>query len=187
MVLTILASGCREKLVADTPDFTEYGWELWMELDYTGAIVQFEEALALDETYADTWNGLGWSYIELGEADTSDPKFDRGILLEDTTEVIVELLAGRAFSSLATGDFTAAITDAKAALTASPVWIFKRDITITYEDLMITVATGFYGSASFDSSLVWVKKLDTNFDADVSTPVGRSALAAQIELLASGS
>ena len=187
MALALLAGGCREKLVADTPDFTEYGWELWTELEYRAAIIQFEEGLALDESYADTWNGLGWAYIELGAADTSDTKFDRGILLEDTTEVMVELLAGRAFSSLATGDFTAAVTDAKNALAASPVWIFKRNTAITYEDLMITVATGFYGAAEFDSSLVWVIKLDSNFDADVTTPAGRSALAAQIELLASGS
>lgn len=185
--LLLLASGCRDKLVADTLDFTEYGWELWAELDYEGALVQFRDALDIAEDYPDTWNGLGWTFIELGNADSSVRKFDRGIILEDTTEVAVELLAGRAFSNLALGDFTAAVADAKNALTAEATWIFSRNTAITYEDLMITVATGFYGAADFDSSLVWVKLLDSNFDADVTTPAGRSELAAHINLLASGS
>ena len=186
LTLLLLASGCRDKLVAETPDYTEYGWELWAELDYEGALDQFREALVLAEDYADTWNGLGWTFVELGAADSSVRKFDRGIIL-DTTEVAVELLAGRAFSNLALGDFTAAVTDAKNALTEEATWIFLRNTAITYEDLMITVATGFYGAAEFDSSLVWVQMLDSNFNADVTTPAGRSELAAHIDLLASGS
>ena len=56
--LLAMLLGCREKLVADTPDYTEYGWELWAEADYRGAIAQVDQGITLDEGYADTWNGL---------------------------------------------------------------------------------------------------------------------------------
>ena len=186
-VILIGGSACRDKLVPDTPDFTEYGWELWIQGEYAEALEQFREGLAIDPTYADTWNGLGWTYIELSIPDTSEINFTQATILGDTTEVGTEVLAGRAFARLALGEFTTAVTDAKDALGLTPLWIFQRDISLTYEDLMLTVATGFYGLAEFDSSLVWVKKLDPTFNANVSTLVGRSALAAQLQDLAAGS
>lgn len=190
-VILLAGSACREKLVPETPDFTEYGWELWIQMDYAGALQQFNDGVLLDETYADTWNGLGWTYIELGIPDTSEINFIQAIIFGDTTEAGIEVgteaLAGRAFARLAQGAFTTAVTDAKNALIQTPLWIFRRDISLTYEDLMLTVATGFYGQAEFDSSLVWVKKLDATFSANVSTPAGRSALAAKLQDLAAGS
>ena len=190
-VILLAGSACREKLVPETPDYTEYGWELWIQGDYAGALQQFDDGLALDKTYADTWNGLGWTYIQLGIPDKSESNFIQAIIFGDTTEagseVGTEALAGRAFARLALGEFTTAVSDAKEALIQTPLWIFKRDISLTYEDLMLTVATGFYGQAEFDSSLVWVKKLDATFNANVSTLAGRSALAAKLQDLASGS
>lgn len=178
---TLMAfAGCRERLVAESPDFVEYGWERMAVLDYRGAIPHFEDG-ALDPTYTDAWNGLGWAYAKLNSADTSANNFITAAALTDTTIVRTEVLAGLAFSKLALGEFADAVTNGQAALTRTPNWIFEHDSNIFFDNLTLTVATAFFGLAEFDSSLVWVQKLDFTYTTDVATLPGRFDLAAKLE------
>ena len=103
--------------------------------------------------------------------------------MADTTIVGTEVLAGRSFARLALRQFSGAVSDARAALLLTPDWEFRRDATITYEDLILTAAAGFYSLAQFDSSLVWVRKLDNTFATDVTTLAGKYRLAAKLEAL----
>ncbi|UCD37508.1 MAG: hypothetical protein JSW54_11855 [Fidelibacterota bacterium] len=194
MLLVIIMSGCRDRLEPDIPDYVEYGWELFAEENYREAIDQFEAAIVMDAAYADSWNGLGWTYAKLGIPDTSVLRFSDGVDLSDTSEVGTEILAGRSFAWLALGlepfsgvvPLAGAVADAKAALILSPAWEFEHDATITHEHLTFTVATGYYGLAEFDSCLAWVRKLDGTFSADVATRSGRARLAAKLEALEAG-
>lgn len=179
----LIVVGCREKIIPETPDYVEYGWELMAEGSYRAAIEQFLVGTDLDDSYTDGWNGLGWAYTKLGVPDTSEDYFTDGVALGDTTIVGTEVLAGRAFARLALGRFTGSVSDGKAALLLTPTWIFQRDVTITHEHLTLTVATGFYGLGEFDSCLVWIRKLDDTFTANAATLAGRSRLAAQLEEL----
>ena len=179
-LLWAVTFGCRERIVPESPDFVEYGWELMAELDYRGAIPHFEGG-ALDLTYADAWNGLGWAYAKLGSADTSAGNFIIGARLGDTTVVGTEILAGLAFSKLALGDFLVAVDNGKAALSRETFWEFEHDATLNYLHLILTIATGFYGMGEFDSSLVWVKQFDPTYDTNVTTLQGRYDLAAMLE------
>jgi len=177
--------GCREKLTPETPDYVEYGWDLMLEENYREAIVQFEVAVSLDEGptfYADSWNGLGWAYARLGSADTSKTNFTRGIALDDTTDTGTEVLAGRAFVNLALAEHAEAVSDAKAALVLDAAWTFSRDQALTYEHLILTAATAFYGLAEFDSCYAWIRKLEPEFalSSPGSLP-GRAALADKLE------
>ncbi len=180
-------AGCREKLVPESPDYVAYGWERMALLDYRGAIPHFEDGAELDGFYTDAWNGLGWAYSKLGVADTSADNFIQGVAADaaatedDTSMVPTEVFAGLAFSKLALGEFFDAVTNGKAALTRTPNWVFEHDVAIFYDNLTLTVATGFYGLAEFDSSLVWVQKLDPTYTAVVSTLPGRFDLAAKLE------
>lgn len=176
--------GCREKLTPETPDYVEYGWELLLEEEYREAIEQFDVGISGDEgaRYADGWNGLGWAYARLGSADTSKTNFTRGIALDDTTDTGTEVLAGRAFVNLALAEHAGAVSDAKAALALNAAWTFSRDPTLTYEHLILTTATAFYGLTEFDSCYVWIRKLEPEFA--LSSPgslAGRAALAAKLE------
>jgi tetratricopeptide (TPR) repeat protein len=182
----MIMAGCRERIEPETPDYVEYGWELMAEADYRGAITQFEEGTDIDDAYADGWNGLGWAYAELGVADTSVTNFSEGISQlgqSDTSIVVTELYAGRSFARLALGTFPGAVSDGKKALSESPSWIFRRDPLIDYEHVELTVAMGFYGLGAFDSSLVWVRKMDSEFTANVATITGVSSLAAKLAAL----
>jgi len=150
----LVFAGCREQLEAESPDYVEYGWELMALQDYRGAIPHFEDGAELDPTYTDAWNGLGWAYAKLSSADTSATNFITAAALTDTTIVRTEVLAGLAFSKLALGEFSSAVTNGKSALTRTPNWVFEHDVNIFYDNLTLTVATSFYGLAEFDSSLV---------------------------------
>ncbi len=192
-LLALIMSGCRTPVEPVTPDYVEYGWELMADTSYRAAIVQFESGVSteMDPSYADGWNGLGWAYARLGAADTSDSTFATAEDNSDTSDssaviVATEILAGHSFAYLALGQFENAVDDAKGALALTSDWVFRRDITVTYRHLYLTAATGFYGWGEFDSCLVWVKRLDSRFDADVATLSGRSQLAAQLEALKSG-
>ncbi|MEE9466163.1 MAG: hypothetical protein V3W14_11400 [Candidatus Neomarinimicrobiota bacterium] len=186
LTLAVFA-GCRERLEAETPDYVGYGWELMALLDYRGAIPHFEDGAELDPTYTDAWNGLGWAYAKLGSADTSAINFVKAASANaakspaDSSIVPTEVFAGLAFSKLALGEFDDAITNGKAALTRTPNWVFEHDVNIFYDNLTLTVAIAFYGLAEFDSSLVWVKKLDLTYTTDVNTLPGRFDLAAKLE------
>jgi len=185
-LLALIVGGCRTLVEPETPDYVLYGWELMADTSYRAAIDQFETGTELDPSYADGWNGLGWAYARLGAADTSELRFTTAATKSDTTIVGTEILAGRSFARLALGQFSLAVGDAKGALALTPDWIFRRDITVTYQHLYLTAATGFYGQGKFDSCLVWVKRLDSSFGADVATLSGRSRLAAKLEALKSG-
>lgn len=181
LLLAMLMVGCRERIEPETPDYVEYGWELMAEGEYRGAIAQFEVGVDIDDDYADGWNGLGWAFARLGVADTSVTNFTEGVSLSDTSIVGTEVLAGRSFARLALGQFSGAVSDGKNALGETPAWEFRRDPLIDYEHVQLTVATGFYGLGEFDSSLVWVRKLDSEFTANVSTIKGVATLAAKLE------
>ena len=180
-LLWAVTFGCRERIEPESPDFTEYGWELMAEQDYRGAIPHFEEGTVLDPTYADSWNGLGWAYAKLGGADSSADNFIIAAAKDDTTVVGTEILAGLAFSKLALGEFEDAVTNGKVALDRTPDWIFRHDSNIYFDHLTLLIATGYYGWGKFDSSLVWVQQLDPTYDADLTTLQGRYDLAAKLE------
>ena len=181
-LMLLAIGGCRDRLTPETPDYVEYGWELMAEQSYREAIVQFEAGKSEDNTYADSWNGLGWAYARLGSADSSVTRFTSGANLDDSTMVGTEILAGRSFARLALGD-TNAVADAKTALLRAPNWEFTRDPALIYLHLNLTVASGFYSWGKFDSCLVWVRKFDDTFSVDVTTLPGRSELAAKLQTL----
>lgn len=181
--VALIFTGCRKPLEPVTVDFVEYGWELYGAGDYNGAIEQFEDGVELSVNYTDGHNGIGWAYIMLNYADTSETYFSTGAAVGDTSIVGTEILAGRAFARLAQSEYVDAIIDAKAALNRTPTWIFRHDSSMTHHDLTHSVATAFYAQGLFDSSYVWVRKLDATFTTDVTTLGGRSKLAAKLEEL----
>ena len=185
-LIALVAGGCRNRIIPETPDYVEYGWELLAEESYRASIEQFQAGTERNAAYADGWNGLGWAYARLGSADTSAQRFTTAVTKSDTSIVGTEVLAGRSFARLALGQFSGAVSDARGALFLTPDWVFQRDVTVTYQHLYLTAATGFYGLGEFDSSLVWVRKLDDTFSADVATGSGRSQLAAKLEALEAG-
>ncbi|UCH11528.1 MAG: hypothetical protein JSU61_06465 [Fidelibacterota bacterium] len=183
VALMFVISGCRVRSEMEAADFVFDGWKMMDEQNYRAAIENFAEGALLDPEFTDAWNGLGWAYGRLGIADSSILNFTEGVNLEDPTYQGTEVLAGRSFPYLALGEYNNCITDAKRALVRSPGWVFSRDPSFTYEHLTLNIATAFFGLGHFDSSLVWVQRLDHAFHVDVATLPGRSQLAIKLEAL----
>jgi tetratricopeptide (TPR) repeat protein len=181
--LMFIIAGCTIRSELGPEDYATDGWQMVAEQDYRAAIEEFLTAADMDPEYTDAWNGLGWAFGKLGQPDTSIVNFTIGAELNDPTVIGVEILAGRSFSSLALGEFSDVISDAKQALTRSPIWVFRRDPSFTYQHLTLNVATAFFGLGHFDSSLVWVQRVAPAFHVDVSTLPGRSQLAIKLEAL----
>ncbi len=185
LLLGLSLLSCRKRLVPASDDYVEYGWVLYTDRDFTGAFDEFQTGLDLDSMYIDGYNGLGWIYVEWELPDSAIYFFDRGISLvqDDSSQVLDEMLAGMAYSYHRQGDYVRAISRGSELYTLNPVFEFSHDWRINFEDIIILVAASHFAAGQFSQSLVWVRRLDPEFNVDVTTNIGRAELAHKIELL----
>ncbi|MFC1546915.1 tetratricopeptide repeat protein [Candidatus Neomarinimicrobiota bacterium] len=183
IILLLTMPGCRVVTEKEAMDFIQDGWESMDEGRYSDAVVDFGKSTDLEPMLADAWNGLGWAYARLNRPDTSVSFFNTGENLNDQTQVGTEILAGRAFSNLALGEYLLAINDANGALDRAPTWVFRRDPSLTFKQLTLTVATAHFSLGDYASSLTWVQRLDAGFLVDVETLSGLARLSEKLEAL----
>lgn len=183
IILLLIMPGCRVVTEKEALDFVHDGWETMDEGNYSDAVVDFRKATELGPELADAWNGLGWAYAHLDSPDISIGYFNTGESLNDQSVVGTEILAGRSFSNLALGEYLLAINDANGALERAPTWVFRRDPSITFKQLILTVATAHFAVGDYASSLTWVQRLDAGFMVDITTLPGLARLAEKLEAL----
>ena len=75
LFLIFLIGGCRQQYEPIDSDFSQFGWKYYENGDYLGARDWFKEALKDDSTFADAYNGIGWSLGHLGQADSAEKYF----------------------------------------------------------------------------------------------------------------
>lgn len=72
--------------VAPNPDraaqLAQEGWSLWQQRQLTDAEAKFEEAVKLDPTLVNAWNGLGWARFNQGKGDAAEKAFEKTVELE---------------------------------------------------------------------------------------------------------
>jgi tetratricopeptide (TPR) repeat protein len=73
-----VASVDREKAA----EIAASAWALWNERKLSEALPKFKQAVQLDPTNANHWNGLGWSYINTGSAELALPAFKKAVEIE---------------------------------------------------------------------------------------------------------
>jgi superkiller protein 3 len=57
-------------------------WQLWQRRDFASAADKFDQALKLDPTNANAWNGLGWARLNGGEQAEAEKAFAKCVELE---------------------------------------------------------------------------------------------------------
>ena len=184
LVLAMIALfGCRERIEPEADDYVEYGWTLYAERDYRGALAVFKEGLALDSLYIDGYSGSGWCYIKFNMPDSAIYFFNKGLdyITVDSSQVRFDMLAGISLSFHAVGNYEEAAEKGTELHTVRPLFRFPHDWRIDYVDIVLLVAQSFYAQGDYSQSLVWVQKLDDEFITDVSTNVGRAELIDKIE------
>lgn len=183
LILLLSMPGCRVVTEKEALDFIQDGWESMDEGRYSDAVIDFRKATDLGPTMADAWNGLGWAYARLDSPGISVEYFNTGEGFSDQSVIGTEILAGRSFSNLALGEYLLAINDANGALDRASNWVFRRDPSITFKQLILTVATAHFALGDYTSSLTWVQMLDAGFSVDVDSLPGLAKLAEKLEAL----
>ncbi|NQV13901.1 hypothetical protein HQ531_00480 [bacterium] len=188
LFLLITLTACREKIEPETDDFVEYGWTLYADRDFRGALDQFDTGMAMDSLYIDGYNGSGWCYVELNAPDSAFGYFHSGLefITDDSSRVYFELLAGRALTYHVLEQYQLAIDDGERLYENNPVFEFRHNWRINYVDIIVMVAASYYAEGDFLSALTWVQYYDEDFSVDVSTNKGRSDLIEKIELIQNG-
>ena len=159
---------------------TNEGWALFEDGDYTGAIGKFNEAVSLDDTYADAYNGLGWSFANLDSLARSLTQF--GLCI--TNGMSGDPHAGRApvYRDLDPPQFENAVSTATTALSLDSDYEFEHDDNFNWRDLRIIMAQSHFGLGRYDLANAEVGLLGGHVQ-DVESPTFVEDLATEIERL----
>lgn len=202
----ITIEGCRKTYYATADHKALYGWDMFKEGKFEDSRVWFQNSVNTDVKWQDGYNGLGWSYAKLMQADSSEFYFNKGLAQTPKTgnldTVKVQMLAGLLFANSAIGSFDKAIINGNQFLHETKLtptlwqnWIFSHDTLLNYLDLRIALAGSYFAQKKFDSTNVQVKYvLDdladkrgatafTEYVLDHTALAGRSQLARQIDSL----
>ena len=184
LILLTLTVGCRKKLFPATDDYSEYGWTVITDGDYTKALSQFQEALTLDPQNVDAYNGLGWIFAKTAEPDSAINYFTLGLgLALPGSQVQLELYTGRAYSYHAKSQYLSSIDDCNEVLATDSSFIFSRDSSVTANTVATLLAASYFGVGDYTNALLAVQVVDASFLVDVNTESGVAQLAAKIEAL----
>ena len=159
---------------------TAEGWALFEAGDYAGAIEKFDAAVSLDDTYADAYNGLGWSFAKLDSLAESIDNFDDCI----ANGMSGDPHAGRApvYRDLAPPRFGDAVSTASTALSLERRYVFEHDTTFDWHDLHLIMAQSRFGMGQYDLANAEVDSLGGNVQ-DPGSPTFVEDLADEIERL----
>lgn len=165
--------------------WTLEGWGAFEGDDYTTAASRFQQAISTDPSYADAYNGLGWSDSKMDRLSDAVAQFNLGLSKPSTTIVHYEILAGKAFTYNAQGglNVTPAISAAESVATYSPSFAFSHDPKVTISDVHLLLAECYASQGDFLSALRHVQAIESTFIADVATASGRALLLDEIEWL----
>jgi tetratricopeptide (TPR) repeat protein len=139
---------------------TSEGWVLFEAGDYTGAIGKFNSAVSIDDTYADAYNGLGWSFAKMDSLARSITSFGDCI----ANGMSGDPHAGRApvYRDLAPPQFSNAVSTASSALALDRRYIFEHDTTFDWRDLHLIMAQSQFGLGQYDLANTEVDSLGGN-------------------------
>ena len=143
--------------VITAPELVAEGWDLFQAVSIVEAQAKFEEAIALDTSSADAYNGKGWCLLRQNALVEAKQSFDLAISNGLPT---ADALVGRAAANRDLPDFPSAIQDALAALSQDPNYRFAYDSAIDYHDVRIILAQSYFGMADYPSAQQQVDILD---------------------------
>lgn len=152
--------------VITAPELVAEGWNLFQAANIADARAKFEEAIALDASSADAYNGKGWCLLRENALAEAKQSFDLAISNGLPT---ADALVGRAAVHRDLPDFPSAIQDALAALSLDPNYRFAYDSAIDYRDVRIILAQSYFGISDYPSAQQQVGILDPANGLDPAT------------------
>jgi tetratricopeptide (TPR) repeat protein len=159
---------------------TDEGWALFEAGDYTGAIGKFNEAISIDDEYADAYNGLGWSFANLDSLARALTNFGTSI----AKGMEGDAHAGRApvYRDLDPPQFANAVSTSETALSHDRRYEFEHDTDFNWQDLNLIMAQSHFGLGQYDLANARVDSLGGDVQNPAS-PTFVEDLADEIERL----
>ncbi len=184
MTLSCITFSCKEKVnELAPPDANQYinqGWEAFKNHEYQTALDKFTEALRMDSSIVDAYNGAGWSSGKLNLLDEAVKYF---LICKSKPNSSLDINAGLSIVYNAQKKYNSSITEAGIVFRGNLDWVFSRDTSINKYDLRIVLAENYYALGSFEICLEQVKMLNLTFSVNYQTMEGQTILAHEIERL----
>ena len=174
-LLTFIAVGCRQQYEPVDSDYSQFGWKYYENGDYVEAREWFQEALREDSTFADAYNGAGWSLGHLGQADSARYYFSSWISQADeTSDYLLDYYAGLAFSYNALGNDQQALFNAqsnffgKQDVVSGEIWCFCHRKDINQIDVRLIQAVSEFRLGKFSDCLETINATYTDLTKQLS-------------------
>ena len=171
-----LIGGCRQQYEPIDSDFSQFGWKYYENGDYVGARNWFKEALKEDSTFADAYNGIGWSLGHLGQADSARKYFELWIgQADEESDYLFDYYAGLAFAYNALGNDQQALINAqsnffgKQDVVSGDIWCFCHRKDINQIDVRLIQAISQFRLGLFSDCLVTINDTYTDLTRQLSS------------------
>ena len=195
--ILILSNGCRQPVIPTEEDLAGYGWPLYEQGEYQEAREWFYDAVDKDSSYADGFNGIGWCFGKLRQADSAAAYFHisqtKPFDPYDTPDLDLDLYAGLTFAYSGMHVDSLVRTYAAYVLVERPElgpWYFSHDNKINHLDIRLELALADFNMGYFLSCRDNLQSIynDTYFQSfpsnnpkaltmNVETVLGRAELA----------
>ena len=193
----IFSNGCRQPVIPTEEDLAGYGWTLYEQGEYQEAREWFYDAVDKDSSYADGFNGIGWCFGKLRQADSAAAYFHisqtKPFDPYDTPDLDLDLYAGLTFAYSGMHVDSLVRTYAAYVLVERPElgpWYFSHDNKINHLDIRLELALADFNMGYFVSCRDNLQSIynDTYFQSfpsnnpkaltmNVETVLGRAELA----------
>ena len=183
LITIIILTNCRDDYDPTGPDYTEYGWTFFDDSNLDEAKTWFKEAIITDSSYADGYNGLGWSLAYMDSIETAYSVFQEGINIGDTTDCFVDLLAGRIFTSHALAKYDSVVVLSDKFLEMGELWSFSYDNSLNENDVYIILSLSYFSLKEYENCLILIQKIESTFTVDINSQAGISLLSIKLEEL----
>ena len=195
--ILILFNGCRQPVIPTEEDLAGYGWVIYEQGEYQEAREWFYDAVDKDSSYADGFNGIGWCFGKLRQADSAAAYFHisqtKPFDPYDTPDLDLDLYAGLTFAYSGMHVDSLVRTYAAYVLVERPElgpWYFSHDNKINHLDIRLELALADFNMGYFVSCRDNLQSIynDTYFQSfpsnnpkaltmNVETVLGRAELA----------
>ena len=156
--ILILSNGCRQPVIPTEEDLAGYGWTLYEQGEYQEAREWFYDAVDKDSSYADGFNGIGWCFGKLRQADSAAAYFHisqtKPFDPYDTPDLDLDLYAGLTFAYSGMYIDSLVRTYAAYVLVERPElgpWYFSHDNKINHLDIRLELALADFNMGYFVS------------------------------------
>ena len=158
LIFLILSFNCRQPVIPTEEDLAGYGWTLYETGEYQEAREWFYDAVDKDSSYADGFNGIGWCFGKLRQADSAAVYFlisqTKPFDPYDTPDLDLDLYAGLTFSYSGMHIDSLVRTYAAYVLVERPElgpWYFSHDNKINHLDIRLELALADFNMGYFVS------------------------------------